>query len=637
MSSPFTGLLSTLLNSLLSSDHPASIFSLSDQPDVTSDAAIAWALNSAFLKALSGDDSAVAVLRNYQSDDNWCDVSAFYLASLNSVPVEFERLYDSDAEFCGQVDALIADLSSGEHKSQAQWREAIWSVFFPDACGLIENPEKAQDALRASRLLEITPSTGKGSITNAGKQLLFSSNVLLSIPLPGADLSAQGFDEDFITELNKIAQEPQLYWYDHPIPIGVSAEQNELLYGLKGFDSALAHEVERGNLQGKVRVALSVSVTHKGLQAIARSYIEDLFLRYAQLQHIELYIFTEEDTQAIIEQVLAPLAKATLNVDDAAPALQVFGVDGEYGRHYSFLKAVLPLFTYCIDSDIKATFKIDLDQTFQQAELIAETGKSVLEHFNTPLWGADATRADGKPVHLGMIAGGLVDQFEIDQGLFTPDVKMPSQPPRMDEQVFFSVLPQAVSTVAEMMTQYQKGSDIDGETKALQRIHVTGGTNGILLDSLMRYRPFTPSFIGRAEDQAYILSTLDSDDLPLAYCHAAGLIMRHDKQAFAADAIEHAVIGKLISDYIRILHFSDYVEALETSTAEVKQLLAPYTGCFVSKLPNTLVTLRFALKTADFLAQGQTKYGLDFIREGSLRIAQAQEELLGGWLEQQYL
>ena len=61
------------------------------------------------------------------------------------------------------------------------------------------------------------------------------------------------------------------------------------------------------------------------------------------------------------------------------------------------------------------------------------------------------------------------------------------------------------STVAEMMARYD-GAPQDGRARCLERIHVTGGTNGILIDALRRHRPFTPTFIGRAEDQAYLLT-----------------------------------------------------------------------------------------------------------------------------------
>ena len=168
-----------------------------------------------------------------------------------------------------------------------------------------------------------------------------------------------------------------------------------------------------------------------------------------------------------------------------------------------------------------------------------------------------------------MVAGALVNERDIGQGLFTPDVAYPSRPLTPDQYVFFSGLPQALSTRAEMMERYDTPAR-DGVTTCIERVHVTGGTNGILVDALRRHRPFTPSFVGRAEDQAYLLSVLgrpgdggaDGPMPRLAYAHAAGLIMRHDKEAFAGEAIAAAEAGKLVGDDVRILQFSAYAAAI---------------------------------------------------------------------------
>ena len=120
-----------------------------------------------------------------------------------------------------------------------------------------------------------------------------------------------------------------------------------------------------------------------------------------------------------------------------------------------------------------------------------------------------------------------------------------------------------------MMERYDT-PEWDGPTACIERVHVTGGTNGILVDALRRHRPFTPSFVGRAEDQAYLLSVLgrpgdrgaDGSTPRLAYVHAAGLIMRHDKEAFAGEAIAAAEAGKLLGDDVRILQFSAYAGAI---------------------------------------------------------------------------
>jgi hypothetical protein len=187
---------------------------------------------------------------------------------------------------------------------------------------------------------------------------------------------------------------------------------------------------------------------------------------------------------------------------------------------------------------------------------------------------------------------------------FYPDVRFPDREIKGDELIFNSTLPQALSTEAEMMTRYSvKG--IDGKNQCLQRIHVTGGTSGVLIDSLRKYRPFTPTFIGRAEDQAYILSILfDGKDRQLRYVHKDGLIMRHDKKAFAAH----------------------YVRALPWSFQSVKNAIDPFTGCFVSRIPLTVVYLRFALKAASFFEKSteeSIEKGFEFLQLGIRRLHEA--------------
>ncbi|MEM9980522.1 MAG: hypothetical protein AAF808_23090, partial [Cyanobacteria bacterium P01_D01_bin.2] len=415
-----------------------------------------------------------------------------------------------------------------------------------------QEPEQVTQ-LRQQRTVSID-RLNPNPIDNPAKQVLFTSNALLTMPLGSADLS--NFDADFQSQLAEAADDPQLYWYDHPIPIGIAEESNEILYGLKHLNHAVEFErQQQPDITDKVNCVLSVSVTHERLQTLGKSYLKQVLAASEPLEQLNIFAFTETDTNTLIEKVLLPILEHSSLEQDAKELLSDFGVDGRYGRHYSFLKAIVPLWNVLVDPEIKATFKIDLDQVFPQAELLEQTGATAFGHLQTPLWGATGKDSAGEPIELGMIAGALVNQRDIHKGVFTPDVTVPGTKLNPDEYVFFSKLPQALSTEAEMMTRYKTGTEMDGETKAIQRIHVTGGTNGILVDSLRRYQTFTPSFIGRAEDQAYILSARGQKP-HLGYAHASGLIMRHDKEGFAQEAIAIAKVGKQVGDYLRILLFS---------------------------------------------------------------------------------
>ncbi|NET34474.1 MAG: hypothetical protein F6K19_21020 [Cyanothece sp. SIO1E1] len=579
----------------------------------------------AFLILLAGDrqpqfSQAQVYLDKLTTSPEWGEWAKFYLDGAQLIATELEQYGQQDPDLqtkLQQVETTLAEHPTDERAIA----ETIWSVLFPEGAGIRSQEEARIAALRARRTVTID-KLNSAPIQHPAQQILFTSNVLLTTPLANADLA--DFDQDFQAQIAETLQEPQRYWYDHPIPIGVSAESNEILYGLKNFNQAVEVERQRHpDPAAKVDCVLSVSVTHKRLQTLGKSYLKQVLAASAPLDQLNIFAFTEADTDALVEQVLLPIIDRCCPSDDAADLLSVFGVDGRYGRHYSFLKAISALWHVLIDPEIQATFKIDLDQVFPQTELIEQTGASAFEHFQTPLWGATGQDAEGQPIELGMIAGALVNQRDIHKGVFTPDVTFPDGGLKPDEYVFFSKLPQALSTDAEMMTRYQSGTVPDGQQTCLQRIHVTGGTNGILVDSLRRFQPFTPSFIARAEDQAYLLSTLGQSDR-LGYVHASGLIMRHDKEGFAQEAIAMAKVGKQIGDYLRILMFSAYAKALPQGVSAVKDITNPFTGCFISQLPTTVALLRLGLKVAALFSEGKSQEATEFMRTG---IPQLQEGL----------
>ncbi len=575
-------------------------------------------LITAFLILLAGRrhaqfTQAESYIKKLSVLDEWKEWASFYRHAAKKVVSELTKQLSEDPELESAFNEAEKTLTENPHDTHAA-REALWSAFFPEGTGISGQEKERTEALRKQRTVTID-RLNDHPVQSPGKEMLFTSNVLLTTPLPDADLSA--FDRDFRDHVSCAQAEPQEYWYDHPIPVGQDADSNELLYGLTHFNEALTGEKKRGNYDGvPVAFALSISVTHTSLHKVAKQYLKQVIASGPSLDYLNVFAFTEADAEALIDQVLLPAAeRCGFSTDVAKHLLSVFGVDGRYGRHYSFLKAIAALWNVLIDDRIRATFKIDLDQVFPQKELIEETGRSAFEHFRTPLWGASGFDSQGAPIELGMIAGALVNQHDIGCGLFTPDVAFPSHALTAETSIFFSKLPQALSTQAEMMTRYRPGTVLDGTAACLERIHVTGGTNGILVDSLRRFQPFTPSFVGRAEDQAYVLSTF-SPDRRLGYVHAAGLIMRHDKEGFARTAIARAKVGTQISDYLRLLLFSEYAEALPLGTAAIKQKADPFTGCFISKLPLTVTLFRFALKAAALFHEENTGEALQFLRTG---------------------
>jgi len=584
------------------------------QPLFNRDSMDARSCVAAFLLALGGDQNALIWLRRTAESEV---VAEFFMNALGLVEGEIEQA-SKVAAFKENLEELV--------KNSAD-ETALRNVFFPEGAGLPDARAERVRALREKRRIRLTELNPE-PLSDPGCELLFTSNVLLTIPAENTKLDEEKYSEELKEHIRLAVAEDQQYWYDHPIQIGVKLEANEILYGLRGLDETAAFERARGNLgEEKIVCVLSVSVTHKGLHVLAKDYIESEIRRAGGFKHIDVYIFTEEDTQRLIRDVFVPAG-------GDADLLSVFGVDGEYGRHYSFLKAVSALWNVSKDPNVRATFKIDLDQVFPQQELVEQSGASAFEHFKTPLWGAHGMDGGGHTVELGMIAGALVNEKDIQKGLFTPDVTFPDRTPSLEEKIFFSTLPMALSTEAELMTRYGENG-IDGKTECIQRIHVTGGTNGIRVDSLRKHRPFTPSFIGRAEDQSYILSVLMEDGKKLRYVHEDGLIMRHDKEAFAGDAIKAASAGNMIGDYIRTLYFSQYGRVLNNGDiVPIKEVVDPFTGCFITPIPITVVMMRYCMKAAEFFLAGEYDKGTDFIEKSHGRMSRAMAFTSDGLREQ---
>ncbi|MBF0431159.1 MAG: hypothetical protein HQK83_07780 [Fibrobacteria bacterium] len=609
-------------------------------PENVTDAGIMKNLNAAFFIGLAGDSHhlykvALNYLREKEANTAWQESSQFYLNALTSIHDEFKTAIETDKDFADTLSKISQEISHIDDEHTL--REKLWSVFHPEAVFSADQSSSNIERFRKKRVVRVT-TPNSSPVTSVADELLFTSNILLGLPHVSETLETLPVSDKVRDKLRKVMKEEQSFWYDHPIQIGTSVSANEAIYGMQGLNDTVEFEKTRGNIKEEERVpcVLSVSVTHKGLHTLAKDYLEEEFAKATPTPGLDIYVFTEEETKQLINEVLIP-ACAHYDLRGEIEVLEkVFGVDGEYGRHYSFLKAISALWKVLINPALKGTFKIDLDQVFPQDKLVAQSGRSAFEHFKTTLWGAQGKDSDGNKVELGMIAGALVNEKDIGKSLFTPDVTFPSSVSGLENCFFFSKQPMAFSTEAELMTRYQHGEVPDGIEHCLQRIHVTGGTNGILVDSLRKYRPFTPSFIGRAEDQCYIMSVLyQAGDINLRYLHEDGLIMRHDKEAFAGEAIKAAELGRQIGDLYRILYFSYYANALPWPFKKTKEITNPFTGSFITSIPKTLIYLRFASSLAENFMISPDKASLLF-ETGIDRLSSLFKDVTSVSLKQQY-
>lgn len=466
--------------------------------------------------------------------------------------------------------------------------EHFWEVFSPNSVGLLDSWDHQVESLREQRSVTIAPD---GFAKNTG-HILFTSNALLT---------AHDTDDE------------QRWFFDHPMVIGAAVASNEIVHGLRGLNAALAFEKDRGTLDraSLVDCVLSVSVTHESLAPFARDEVNRSVAAAGPLEHLAVYAFTEADSDRLVTEVLGP----AINCDPSL--LDVFGVNGNYGRHYSFTKAIAALWQTVMDPEVDRTFKIDLDQVFPQEHLVAETGMSALELLTMGRWGAIGTDEHGRQVELGMCAGALVTESDIHHGLFTPDVERPTSAPSLPDLMFRKAVPQSLSTEAEMM---DRGDEPPGAVR--QRVHVTGGTIGITVDALMRHRPFTPSFISRAEDQAYLLSALVGPDPSLRTAHIPGLFMRHDKETVATTAVLLAEVGTAVSDYERTILFTGYARALRLVDTD---WLGPFIGSYITQAPLATTLIRLLLDVIDRETRGESQDASDLLELGVRHVSAAHD------------
>ena len=332
--------LNQILRCLTQSPHTAPILPLrlSDASGSQDGDTTQHNLNAAFLIVLAGDQhpdyvQARNLLSNLATSPDWGSWAEFYLKGVQLIETEQEERGQLDpklAETLQKAEIALADPAV----HQGEITELIWSVLFPEGTGIRGQEADRIRHLRKQRMVTIH-QLNPTPIQDPAKQVLFTSNVLLTKPLASTDLS--GLDPALQAQLAQAAQEPQSYWYDHPIPIGIGIESNEILYGLKNLNHAMEIEHQRHpNQAAKVNCVLSVSVTHKSLNALGKRYIQEILETNGPLEQLNIFAFTETDTEALIQQVLLPIVEQCCPTKDAAELLSIFGVDGRYDATIAF-------------------------------------------------------------------------------------------------------------------------------------------------------------------------------------------------------------------------------------------------------------------------------------------------------------
>ena len=172
----------SIITAILEIEEEKLSFSVFDSPDVSdrdnNESNLMRSLNAAFLIALSGfhdeeSEFAMELLDQAEESLQWKEAGQFYKNGLKLIQDEIQRVCETDRKFADRIKALSEWLSGEEKlKDSDETREKVWSVFFPEANGLIKDRNRMIKALREKRSVSIT-KLNELPVTDPAKQLLF--------------------------------------------------------------------------------------------------------------------------------------------------------------------------------------------------------------------------------------------------------------------------------------------------------------------------------------------------------------------------------------------------------------------------------------------------------------------------------
>mgnify|MGYP001365948814 CR=1 FL=1 len=112
----------------------------------------------------------------------------------------------------------------------------------------------------------------------------------------------------YLREALNFARKEQNYWYDHPISIDASIEENEILYGLQKLDEAIDFEKNRGIIKphAKISMILSISVTHIGMEELAERYVADLINENLRIKNLKFPVLGKPTRYLLINSYNGP-------------------------------------------------------------------------------------------------------------------------------------------------------------------------------------------------------------------------------------------------------------------------------------------------------------------------------------------
>ncbi|RLB29090.1 MAG: hypothetical protein DRG87_07880, partial [Deltaproteobacteria bacterium] len=162
---------------------------------------IARSLNAAFLIALAGtmhpaSERAHRYLAQMAASRGWDEVAAFYLRGIGHISREIDDVCEHNPQFALHLRNLTEWMSHKENLNDVgETAEKMWSVFFPEAQGILDHERQRVAALRKKRMVTVT-QLNPSPITNPAREMLFTANVLLTIPSAHTSLHELPFSDE---------------------------------------------------------------------------------------------------------------------------------------------------------------------------------------------------------------------------------------------------------------------------------------------------------------------------------------------------------------------------------------------------------------------------------------------------------
>ena len=122
---------------------------------------ILFQMNMAFLSSLSQDNigkpgRSTEFLLKMKESEQYDTIADFYLKGIDAIREEIAQTVDENLYFRNRLNSLAQWISADDRNiDENEIKEHIWTLFFPEGCGILKKETRAIDSLRKKRQIKI--------------------------------------------------------------------------------------------------------------------------------------------------------------------------------------------------------------------------------------------------------------------------------------------------------------------------------------------------------------------------------------------------------------------------------------------------------------------------------------------------